>query len=133
MEDPTAIKIKSFTDLKVWQVGHRLVICIYKITRDFPREETYSLIDQMRRSSSSVTSNVAEGFGRQTLKEKVQFYFQAKGSLTELKDQILIARDVGYLKESDLQVLIALTNDTGKLLQGLISKTRLFINQKSEI
>jgi four helix bundle protein len=96
-------KIRSFTDLKTWQSGHELVILIYKSTRKFPKEEIYSLTNQMRKSASSITSNVAEGFGRQGYKEKIQFYYQAKGFLTELKDQILIAKDVGYLDSSDLK------------------------------
>ncbi|MBI4284820.1 MAG: four helix bundle protein, partial [Chloroflexi bacterium] len=68
---------------------------IYGITKLFPKSETYSLVDQMRRAASSVTANIAEGFGRQTYKEKLQFYFLAQGSLTELKNFILIAKDVG--------------------------------------
>ncbi len=63
-----SIKIKSFTDLIVWQEGHRLVILVYEITKKFPKEETYSLIDQMRRAAASVTANIAEGFGRQGYK-----------------------------------------------------------------
>lgn len=92
-------KIKLFTDLKVWQEGHQLVIATYQAPKIFPREELYSLIDQMRRSATSVTSNVAEWFGRQGYKDKIRFYYQAQGSLIELKNQILIARDVGYLFE----------------------------------
>ncbi len=125
-------KIKSFTDLKVWQEGHKLVVLIYKVTKNFPKEETYSLIDQMRRSSSSITSNIAEGFGRQSYKEKIHFYYQAQGSLIELKDQILIAKDVGYLKDNNLlEELVKQTNLTHALLQGLISKSKTFLNRKS--
>lgn len=124
-------KIKSFTDLKVWQEGHKLVILIYSITKNFPKEETYSLVDQMRRSSSSVTSNIAEGFGRQGYKDKLRFYYQAQGSLTELKDQILIAKDVGYLKETDLKSLVEQANVTHALLQGFLTKTKEFLNHTS--
>ena len=74
-------RIRDFTDLDVWKEGHRLVLMLYKITDKFPRSERYSLIDQIRRSSVSVTSNIAEGFGRQTYKEKIQFYYLAQGSL----------------------------------------------------
>jgi four helix bundle protein len=69
----TAFKIKDFTDLKTWEEGHKLVLMIYKITKSFPKDELYSLVDQMRRAVVSITSNVAEGFGRQGYKEKIQF------------------------------------------------------------
>jgi len=120
-------KIKSFTDLKVWQEGHKLVIMIYKITKKFPKEEIYSLVSQMCRSSVSVTSNVAEGFGRQGYKEKVHFYYQAQGSLIELKNQILIAKDVGYITQEELTELAEQANKTYALLQGLIKKTKTFL------
>jgi len=122
-------KIKTFTDLIVWQEGHKLVILIYQITKNFPKEERYSLVDQMRRAASSITSNIAEGFGRQGYKEKTQFYYHAKGSLTELKNQILIAKDIGYLKKDNLNKLVELANTTDQLLQGLIKKTKTFINR----
>lgn len=123
--------IRSFTDLKVWQEGHKLVILIYKITESFPKKETFSLIDQMRRAASSITANIAEGFGRQTYKEKLQFYFMAQGSLTELKNFILIAKDVGYLKQEDFDRLVMQANLTHQLLQGFIQKTKTFVNHKS--
>jgi four helix bundle protein len=124
-------RIVSFTDLHAWQFGHQLVVSIYAITRKFPKEETYSLVDQMRRAASSVTSNIAEGFGRQSLKEKIQFFFLAQGSLTELKNQILIAKDVGYLNKKDYDVLVEKANTTHQLLQGLITKTKSFISHTS--
>ena len=126
-------KIRSFTDLKVWQEGHKLVISVYKITGSFPREEIYSLVDQMRRSSSSITANIAEGFGRQGYKEKIRFYYLAQGSLTELKDQILIAKDVGYFTSNDLELLVENANQVHRLLQGLITKSKIFLNLKDVI
>ncbi len=124
-------KIKSFTDLKVWQEGHKLVILIYQITKKFPQKEVYSLTDQIRRSATSIISNIAEGFGRQTYKEKIQFYYLAQGSLTELKNQILIAKDVGYLKNKDFSNLVEKVNIVHQLLQGLIKKSKTFLNLKS--
>lgn len=124
-------KIKEFTDLNAWKEAHKLVILVYRVTKKFPKQETYSLIDQMRRSATSITSNIAEGFGRRTYKEKVQFYYQAQGSLTELKNQVLIAKDVGYLKGKDLNSLVDQSNISHKLLQGLITKSKTFINRKS--
>jgi four helix bundle protein len=123
-----ATKIRSFTDLKVWQEGHKLVVLIYKITAGFPAKETYSLIDQMRRASASITANIAEGFGRHGYKEKLQFYFLAQGSLLELKNFILIAKDVGYLEPDDFSSLVEQSNLTHQLLQGFIQKTKSILN-----
>ncbi len=120
-------KIEEFTDLIVWQEGHKLVLQIYKITKLFPKEETYSLTDQMRRAVVSVTSNIAEGFGGQGMKEKVQFYFLAKGSLVELKNQIFIARDLSYLK-NDYQIVANQIILVQKLLQGLINSTKRMLS-----
>ena len=120
-------KIKTFTDLKVWQEGHELVILVYKITKDFPKDELYSLTNQMRRAAASITSNIAEGFGRQGYKEKIQFYYLAQGSLTELKNQFLIAKDVGYLEAKDFGVLAEKANNVHRLLQGLITKSKSFL------
>ena len=85
----------------------------------------------MQRSAVSISSNIAEGFGRQGMKEKVQFYYQAQGSLTELKNQILIARDIGYLKNSDFTKLDEQGNVTHRLLQGLITKSKSLLIHKS--
>ena len=123
-------KIEEFTDLKVWQEGHKLVLLIYKITKNFPREETYSLTDQIRRAAISITSNISEGFGRQTYKEKTQFYYLAKGSLTEVKNQIIIARDLKYISGSDYVSVIQQTEVVQRLLHGFIRSTKsLSINQ----
>lgn len=124
-------KIQSFTDLMVWKEGHKLVLMIYTITKQFPKEETYSLIDQMRRAAASITANIAEGFGRQTYKEKVQFYYLAQGSLTELKNFILLSKDINYLHPTNLQRLVDQSNLTHQLLQGLIRKSKTFVNHKS--
>lgn len=124
-------KIQSFTDLNVWKEGHKLVLMIYKITKSFPKTETYSLIDQMRRASASITSNIAEGFSRQTYKEKLQFYYMAQGSLSELKNFLLIAKDVDYLEKESFSQLLSQANLTHQILQGFIQKTKTFVNHKS--
>jgi four helix bundle protein len=117
-------KIKSFTDLDTWKQGHALVVSIYKLTHDFPKAERYGLIDQLRRAAISVTSNIAEGFSRQGNKEKVQFYYMAKGSLTELQNQLLVAKDVGYLDQADFDIVATQTITVGKLLTGLIKSAK---------
>ena len=117
-------KIRSFTSLIVWKEGHALVIFVYKITDSFPQKEVFSLVDQMRRCAVSVTSNIAEGFSRQSKKEKLQFYFMALGSLTELQNQLLVARDVGYLLKEDFAKIAAQTVTVSKLLNGLIKSIK---------
>jgi len=124
-------KIREFTDLKVWKEAHELVLMIYKVTGNFPKEEMFGLISQMRRSSISITANIAEGFGRQGYKEKVQFYYLAQGSITELKDQIIIARDIDYLESEEYAKLNQQIVLTHRLLQGLITKSKEFLNLKS--
>lgn len=117
-------KIRSFTDLNAWKESHKLAIMVYETTKTFPREELYSLVDQMRRAAISVTSNIAEGFGRQSYKEKIQFYYIAQGSLIELKNQLLLARDIGYLDSKKFNEMAEQANCAHKLLQGLIKKSK---------
>lgn len=93
---------------------------IYKTTKSFPKEEVYSLTDQIKRAAVSIASNVAEGFTRQSKKEKLQFYFMAKGSLTELQNQLLIAKGVSYLSSEEFTSLASQTIVAHKLLNGLM-------------
>lgn len=113
-------KIKSFTDLNAWKKAHKLVLMIYKITKEFPKEEIFGLVSQMRRAVVSITSNIAEGFSRQSKKEKIQFYSIAKGSLTEIQNQLLIAKDIGYISKKDFQFIAEQSIEVNKLLNGLI-------------
>lgn len=118
--------IKSFQDLIVWQEAHKLVLTIYKVTKDFPKDELFGLTNQIRRASVSITSNISEGFNRNSPKEKLQFYYIALGSLAEVKSQLLVARDIGYIKADifdkiDTQLVVA-----QKLLNGLIKSTKSF-------
>src|SRR3989344_8133065 len=94
-------KIKTFKDLNTWKEGHSLVLQIYKITKKFPKEELFGLTNQVRRAIISFTSNIAEGFSRNSYKEKLQFYSIALGSLTEVQNQLLVARDVEYITKED--------------------------------
>jgi four helix bundle protein len=124
-------KIRDFTDLESWQKCHKLVIEIYNATTNFPDLEKFGLTSQIRRASVSITSNIAEGFGRQTYKEKVQFYYQAHGSLTETKNQLILAKDLGYVKTNEFDRILEQLIVSHKLLQGLIRKTKTFIIHKS--
>lgn len=118
-------KITSFTDLHAWQEGHRLVLDIYEITKCFPREEIFGLTNQMRRCAVSITSNIAEGFSRQSYREKVQFYSTTLGSTTELQNQLVIARDVGYITTDQFNLLAQQSITVHKLTNGLIRSSRI--------
>lgn len=119
-------KIKSFTQLIVWQESHQLVLLIYEITKLFPKDELFGLISQMRRSAVSITSNIAEGFSRQSFKEKVQFYSIALGSLTELHNQLLVAKDVNYLDKDRFEKVLNQLVTVHKLLNAFIKKSKEF-------
>lgn len=116
--------ITSFTQLVAWQEGHKLVLEIYKVTKTFPKEELFALTNQMQRCAVSITSNLAEGFSRQSYKEKIQFYSISQGSVTELQNQLLIARDIGYLSKNDFNQIANLTVSVSKLVVGLIKSSK---------
>jgi four helix bundle protein len=124
-------KISRFTDLFAWQESHKLVLRIYAATRSFPKEELFGLTNQMRRAAVSITSNIAEGFGRHSYKEKVQFYHLAKGSINEVKNQLLIARDVNYLNKPVFEAILKQADISDRILQGLIAKTKSFVKLKN--
>ncbi|OGM32459.1 hypothetical protein A2803_03240 [Candidatus Woesebacteria bacterium RIFCSPHIGHO2_01_FULL_44_21] len=116
--------ITKFTELNAWREGHKLVLIIYKITNQFPEKERFSLTNQMQRAAVSITSNIAEGFGRRGKQEKMQFYYMAQGSLSELQNQLLISKDLGYLKKDKFEETAELTVTVHKLLTGLIKSIR---------
>lgn len=122
-------KITKFTDLTTWQKGHQLVLLVYKTTANFPEDEKFGLASQMKHSAASFTSNIAEGFGRKGYQDKVRFYYMAQGSLIELKNQLLIAKDVGYLTVSAYNQLSRQSDTCHKLLQGLIKKSKTLIKE----
>ena len=117
-------KIKSFTDLIAWQEGHVLVLKIYSATESFPQKEQFALTSQLRRAVVSITSNIAEGFSRNSLKEKIQFYSIALGSLTEVQNQLLIAKDIKYLQNSLFDNIDRQTVLVSKVLNGLIKSIK---------
>ncbi len=105
-----------------------MILNVYKITKIFPKEELFGLTNQIRRAAVSITSNIAEGFSRQSYKEKVQFYSMALGSLTELQNQLLVARDVGYLDNNNFQKIGTDTVIVHKLINGLIRSSKNHIH-----
>ncbi len=114
----------SFIDLDVWKEGRKLTNVIYTETKNFPIEEKYGLTSQMRRASVSIIANVAEGFGRVSIKEKVHFYNQAHGSLTELQSHTYIASDLNYLKNDVATKILSSTTKVQEILLGLLRSTK---------
>ena len=117
-EDVSKEKAKRFEDLEVWKKSHELVLKIYHITKDYPSEEKFGLVSQMRRSAVSIPANIAEGFKKRSLKDKSNFYIIAQGSVEELKYYLILSKDLGYRKDtSELNESI---ETIGKMLYGLI-------------
>ncbi len=118
-EKPNA-PIKNFTDLMAWQAVYKLTLNVYRVTEAFPTSENFGLTSQMRRSSVSAISNIAEGFGRSTSKDLEHFYQIASGSLYELKSQMLVAQGLHYLSETEYDSLLAIADRAHRLLNGLL-------------
>lgn len=112
-------KIKRFEDLLVWQKSHELAIKIYKITKDFPQEEKFGLVSQMRRAAVSVAANIVEGFRKRSKKDKVNFYNISQGSADELRYYVILAKDIGYLNNA-IEVERDM-DEVGKMLSGLVA------------
>lgn len=125
MENNEFRKITKFTDLIVWQEGHKLVLMVYKITKNFPNWERFSLSNQLIRAVISFTSNIAEGFARKSAKDKTNFYIMAQTSLIEVQNQLLIARDVGHINRESFMKIANQTVACHKLIIGLIKATRI--------
>lgn len=116
--------IQSFTDLHAWKEGHKLVLMIYKMTQFFPGDERFDLTSQIHRAVVSITSNIAEGFSRNSNKEKIQFYYTALGSLTEVQNQLLIAKDLDYINQQLFEDIYSQTVIVSKLVNGLIKSLK---------
>lgn len=110
-----------FENLDVWKKAHQYTLIVYKITKKFPPEEKFSLADQLKRSASSVPTNIVEGNERNSQKEYIQFLYTSKASLAESKYQLLLAKDLGYTSEGDYALALQLSNEIGKMLNGLIN------------
>jgi four helix bundle protein len=117
--------IRSYKDLEIWKRGVELVKNIYLFTKDFPKSETYALVDQIGRAALSIPSNIAEGHTRQHRKEFKQFLFIALGSLAELETQLIIAGELGYLEEEKLNQSLLEMDAIGKMTGGLIKRLQI--------
>ena len=113
---------EDFKKLLVWQKAHEVSLAVYRITVGFPKHEQYCLTQQMRRAAISVPCNVVEGRARGSKKEYIRFLHIARGSLEEVRYQLLLARDLGYVDKNTYQEVFNMMDEVGKLLYGLMSK-----------
>ena len=111
-------KINSFIDIKAWQKAHELVLCVYKITENYPKSEEFGLKQHTRKTGLSIPSNIAEGFKRKSNIDSTRFYNISEGSLEELKYQLLLAKDLGYIDKTDYANSLKLAEETGRILCG---------------
>jgi four helix bundle protein len=124
------MSISRFRELRAWQLGMDLTERVYLITDSFPKSEIYGLTSQIRRSAVSIPSNLAEGHGRTSGKEFLQFIAVAYGSICELETQILLSHRLNYIKISDLETISELLIDTSKTIRGLQKAIRERVETK---
>jgi len=122
------IKTQTFQDLIVWQKAHKLTLEIYKITKQFPKEEVYGLVSQMRRSAVSVSANVAEGYKKRGKLDKARFLNISEGSLNEIKYYLILSKDLNYLglEHDELNQLV---DEISKLLSAYIRAIYIDLKQ----
>lgn len=118
-------KIKSYKDLIVWQKSVELVTHIYKLTYSFPTEEKYGLVSQLQRAAISIPTNIAEGWGRESAKNYLQFLRISRGSLMEIETLLIISQNLGFITEEYYKTAQQKTNEVGKILNGLIKSLKI--------
>ena len=121
--------IKAFEELIVWQESRKFVNNIYKLTKNFPREELYGLTSQVRRAAVSIMSNIAEGFDRRTTKEFISFLIIARASVSEVQNDLYISLDLNYINKEKFQVNYDFAQKIAKLINGLIT----YLKSQTEI
>lgn len=114
--------MRNYKNFLVWQKSHQLTLDIYKTTVSFPKDEIFGLISQMKRSSSSIPTNIAEGCGRNSDKDFCRFLYIAFGSANELEYQILLSIDLSFINNENGQKLLYQIEEVKKMLNGLITK-----------
>ncbi len=129
------MKVKSFEDLTVWKETHKLTLKIYRLTIRFPGAEKFGIVSQLRRSSSAVPANIAEGFGRATTRELLRCLQIARGELEETRYFVLLSRDLGYMTAQDYESVGEHCNSVGRLINALGSslKRRLGPGKESPV
>jgi four helix bundle protein len=115
------MEYNSFEDMPVWKKAMDLAVRIHALTEGLPRKEDYGLTSQIRHSSLSVPGNLAEGFGRKHTKDKLNFYYNSRGSLAETKSHLVYGRKVGYFSKPDFESCLTLITEIWKELNSIIS------------
>ncbi len=118
------MSVRSFRDVIVWQRAMQLCGAVYALTQDFPKHETYGLCGQARRAAVSVASNIAEGHGRGTTLQLIQFLRMARGSNFELITQLLLSRDFGYCSSEHFDTCEGLSDEVGRMLNATITSLK---------
>jgi four helix bundle protein len=116
--------MRDFRDLKVWEKAYALTLAPYRATKEFPREERFGLTSQVRRAASSIVANIAEGCGRDGEAELARFCQIAMGSASELECELMLTRDLGYLKLNDDERLTNDVTEVKRMLTSFIQKLR---------
>ena len=118
----------NYKNYKVWEKSHQLVLNVYRLTKNFPKSEEYSLTSQMNRASVSIPTNIAEGCGRETQKEFIRFLYIASGSAHELDYLLLLVSDLGYVETETSKTIISEIDEIKKMLASLINKIKTSLN-----
>jgi four helix bundle protein len=116
--------MKDFRKLKVWERSHKLTLQIYQLTKEFPKDELYGLTNQMRRSSSSIPTNIAEGCGRDSQAELTRFLRMAMGSSSELEYQLILGYDLQYINEKTYQDILSELTEFRRMFNAFIQKIK---------
>jgi len=124
--------IKSFEELTVWKDARKFANKIYNLTKKFPKEENYGLTSQITRATVSIGSNIAEGFDRYSKKDFIKFLIIARGSISEIQNDLYIALDLKYINQKDFQENYSLAKDLGKQINGFIKYLKLYDKQNSK-
>ncbi|NCO23787.1 MAG: four helix bundle protein [Candidatus Infernicultor aquiphilus] len=124
--------LKSFEELPVWKDARKFANKIYNLTKKFPKEENYGLTSQITRATVSIGSNIAEGFDRYSKKDFIKFLIIARGSISEIQNDLYIALDLKYINQKDFQENYSLAKDLGKQINGFIKYLKLYDKQNSK-
>jgi four helix bundle protein len=127
------VKIKTYLELEVWQKAHELVLLVFRLTEKFPKADQFGIVSQVRRSSSAIAANIAEGFGRGTTREFLRSLQIARGELEETRYFMLLSRDLGRITKEEFSRINAGCDSTGRLINGLGRSLRSKLETRGQL